>query len=177
MAPNSDSPKHEEGTLSVKGRVPGRVVGERKIISMGPYSNSFWWKGLPRDQSGDHINFMAWLLASWRGIDKGIREPSLFRARVVMRLMRPSPQCLNVRVTRVARCQSSEFRTVDFAPNLRHMSQRVLKPLKSTCHGPGYDDLGLAYRQKKNIRNLKKHTYVFSESCQQKKTLASSNET
>jgi hypothetical protein len=32
MALNSEHPKHEEGTSSGEGRVPGRVGGERKII-------------------------------------------------------------------------------------------------------------------------------------------------
>jgi hypothetical protein len=33
MGLNSKSPKHEEDTFSVEGRVPGRVDGKRKIIS------------------------------------------------------------------------------------------------------------------------------------------------
>jgi len=30
MASNSECPRHEEGTFSVRGRVPGRAGGERK---------------------------------------------------------------------------------------------------------------------------------------------------
>jgi hypothetical protein len=41
MAPNSDSQKHEEGTFSVEGRVPGMVGGGRKIISTRASSISF----------------------------------------------------------------------------------------------------------------------------------------
>ncbi len=36
MAPNSKSPKHEEGTFSVERRVPGRVGGKEKLFLQGP---------------------------------------------------------------------------------------------------------------------------------------------
>ncbi len=35
MALNSESPKHEEGTFSVEGRVPGRVGEEKKNLYKG----------------------------------------------------------------------------------------------------------------------------------------------
>ena len=48
------SQKHEEGTFSFEGRVPGRVGGERKVTQRGPLPNRFDGERLPRDQSGGH---------------------------------------------------------------------------------------------------------------------------